>query len=162
MAFGYFAMSQNGRAFSFLNPIENPTMLLIIAYTVRKLPFIVRSAISGLQQMSYTYEEAAQCLGCSPIKAGIKITFPLIIANLLAGGLLVFSQTMLEVSDSLILAQKQRYYPITKAIYELINLLGEGPFLACSLGVWAMTFLAITVISASTFMGKNLGTIFKA
>jgi iron(III) transport system permease protein len=162
MAFGYFAMSQNGRVFSFLNPIENPTMLLIIAYTVRKLPFIVRSAISGLQQMSYTYEEAAQCLGCPPVKASIKITFPLIIANLLAGGLLVFSQTMLEVSDSLILAQKQQYYPITKAIYELINLLGEGPFLACSLGVWAMTFLAITVISASTFMGKNLGTIFKA
>jgi iron(III) transport system permease protein len=162
MAFGYFAMSQNGRAFSFLNPIENPTMLLIIAYTVRKLPFIVRSAISGLQQMSYSYEEAAQCLGCSPVKTSIKITFPLIIANLLAGGLLVFSQTMLEVSDSLILAQKQQYYPITKAIYELINLLGEGPFLACSLGVWAMTFLAITIISASIFMGKNLGAIFKA
>jgi iron(III) transport system permease protein len=116
MAFGYFAMSKNGRAFSFLNPTENPTMLLIIAYTVRKLPFIVRSAISGLQQMSYTYEEAAQCLGCSPIRASLKITFPLIVANLLAGGLLVFSQTMLEVSDSLILAQKQQYYPITKAI----------------------------------------------
>ncbi|MDR1433190.1 MAG: iron ABC transporter permease [Puniceicoccales bacterium] len=161
MAFGYLAMSQKGRAFSFLNPVENPTMLLVIAYAIRKLPFMVRSAVAGLQQMSYTYEEAAQCLGCSPIKAGIKITFPLIIANLMAGGLLVFSQTMLEVSDSLILAQKQQYYPITKAIYELMNLLGEGPFLACSLGVWAMTFLAIMIISTSIFMGKNLGAVFR-
>jgi iron(III) transport system permease protein len=162
IAFGYLAMSQKGRAFSFLNPIANPTALLVISYAVRKLPFMVRSAVSGLQQMSCEYEEAAQCLGCSPIKAGIRITFPLIIANLLAGGLLIFSQTMVEVSDSFVLAQKQQYYPITKAIYELMNLLGEGPFLACSLGVWAMTFLAITIIGASIFMGKNLGAVFKA
>jgi iron(III) transport system permease protein len=69
---------------------------------------------------------------------------------------------MLEVSDSLILAQKQQYYPITKAIYELMHLLGEGPFLACALGVWAMTFLAVTIVGASIFMGKNLGAIFRA
>jgi iron(III) transport system permease protein len=162
MAFGYLAMSQKGKAFSFLNPIDNPTMLLVIAYAIRKLPFMVRSAVAGLQQMSPTYEEAAQCLGCSPVKAGLKITFPLIVANLLAGGLLVFSQTMLEVSDSLILAQKQQYYPITKSIYELMNLLGEGPFLACSLGVWAMTFLAVTIIGASIFMGEKLGAVFRA
>ncbi|MDR1595380.1 MAG: iron ABC transporter permease [Puniceicoccales bacterium] len=162
MAFGYLAMSQKGRAFSFLNPVANPTMLLVIAYAIRRLPFMVRSAVAGLQQMSYTYEEAAQCLGCSPVKAGIRVTFPLIIANLLAGGLLVFSQTMLEVSDSLVLAQKQQYYPITKAIYEFMNLLGEGPFLACSLGVWAMTFLAIMIITISVFMGKNLGAVFRA
>jgi iron(III) transport system permease protein len=162
MAFGYLAMSQKGKAFSFLNPVENPTMLLVIAYAIRRLPFMVRSAVSGLQQMSYTYEEAAQCLGCSPIKTSIKITLPLIIANLLAGGLLIFSQMMLGVSDSLILAQKQQHYPITKAIYELMSLIGEGPFLACSLGVWAMTFLAITIIGVSIFMGKNLGAVFRA
>lgn len=162
MAFGYFAMSQKGRAFDFLNPIENPTSLLILSYSVRKLPFMVRSAVSGLQQVSYTYEEAAQNLGCSPLKAGILVTFPLILANLLAGGLLVFSQTMLEVSDSLILAQKQQFYPITKAIYELMNLFGDGPFLACALGVWAMAFLATAIIGASIFMGKNFGAIFRA
>jgi iron(III) transport system permease protein len=68
MAFRCYSTSQKGRAFAFINPIENPTLLLIIAYAVRKLPFIVRSSISGLQQMGYTYEETAQCLGCSPIK----------------------------------------------------------------------------------------------
>ncbi|MDR3273815.1 MAG: iron ABC transporter permease [Puniceicoccales bacterium] len=162
MAFGYLAMSQKGRAFEFLNPIENPTILLVLSYSVRKLPFMVRSAVAGLQQMSYTYEEAAQNLGCSPLKASLTVTFPLIMANLLAGGLLVFSQTMLEVSDSLILAQKQQFYPITKAIYELMNLFGDGPFLACALGVWSMAFLATTIIGASIFMGKNFGAIFRA
>jgi iron(III) transport system permease protein len=59
MAFGYFSMSQKGGGFALINPIESPTSLQIMASAIRKLPFIVRSAISGLQQMSYTYEEAA-------------------------------------------------------------------------------------------------------
>lgn len=161
MAFGYLAMTQEGKLFSFLNPTENPTILLIVAYAIRKLPFIVRSAVAGLEQTSNAYEEAAQNLGCPPLKASIKITIPLILANLLAGSLLVFSQSMLEVSDSLILAQKQQYYPITKAIYELLNLLGDGPYIACALGVWAMLFLAVTIIGASLLLGKSLGSIFR-
>jgi iron(III) transport system permease protein len=40
-------------------------------------------------------------------------------------------------------------------------MLGDGPFLACALGVWAMTFLAITIIGASTIMGKSFGSIFR-
>lgn len=161
MAFGYLAMTQEGKIFSFLNPIENPTALLIIAYAIRKLPFMVRSAVAGLEQTSVTYEEAAQNLGCPPLKSSFKITLPLILANLLAGGLLVFSQSMLEVSDSLILAQKQQFYPITKAIYELLKILGDGPYIACALGVWAMCFLAVTILGASILLGKSLGSIFR-
>jgi iron(III) transport system permease protein len=162
IAFGYLVISQKGKLFAILNPIENPTTLLVIAYAIRKLPFMVRSAVAGLQQTSVTYEEAAASLGSKPLNTYWKITMPLIFGNLIAGALLVFSQTMLEVSDSLIIAQKQQFYPITKAIYELVNLLGEGPFLACALGVWCMLFLAITLFGASVFMGKKMGAIFKA
>ncbi len=161
LAFGYFIMSQEGRFFAFLNPVENPTMLLIIAYAVRKLPFMVRAAVAGLQQTSVAYEEAARNLGCPPWKAALKITTPLIAANLLAGAILVFSQSMLEVSDSLILAVKQQYFPITKAIYELMMLLGDGPYLACALGVWAMVFLGVSIFAANSLLGKKLGTIFR-
>ncbi len=161
MAFGYLAMSREGQFFEFLNPTQNPTGLLIIAYAVRKLPFLVRSAVAGLQQTSGVYEEAAQSLGSSPLKAVIRITLPLIMANLMAGGLLAFSQSMLEVSDSLFLAQRQDDYPITKAIYELMSLLGDGRYIASALGVWSMIFLSITVIGSSVLMGRKLGSIFK-
>lgn len=161
VAFGYLAMSQEGRAFSFLNPVENPTILLIIAYSVRRLPYVVRSAVAGFQQTSETLEEAAQNLGCPPLKALRKITLPLIAANLIAGGLLAFAFAMLEVSDSLILAQKQAFYPITKAILELFQLLGDGQFIASALGVWAMTFLGICIVGLSIVLGKRLGAIFR-
>ena len=64
LAFGYLAMAQEGRFFSFLNPVRDPTILLIIAYSVRRLPYVVRSAAAGFQQTSETLEEAAQSLGC--------------------------------------------------------------------------------------------------
>lgn len=161
LAFGYLAMSQEGRFFDFINPIENPTVLLIIAYSVRRLPFVVRSAVAGFQQTSVTLEEAAQNLGTPPLKATIKVTLPLIMANLIAGGLLAFAFAMLEVSDSLILAQKQAFYPITKAILELFQLLGDGKFIASALGVWAMVFLGVTIVGMSLLLGKKLGAIFR-
>jgi len=161
LAFGYVSMTQDGRAFAFLNPSKDPTLLLIIAYSVRRLPYVVRSAVAGLQQTSVTLEEAAQNLGCPPLRTLRRITLPLIAANVLAGGLLAFSFAMLEVSDSLILAQKQQHYPITKAIYELFQLMGEGRFVAAALGVWAMVFLGLTILVTSRILGKKMGALFR-
>lgn len=161
LAFGYLSMTQDGRFFAFLNPSRDPTLLLVIAYAVRRLPYVVRAAAAGLQQTSVTLEEAAQNLGASPFRAVRRITFPLIAANLIAGALLAFSFAMLEVSDSLILAQKQQHFPITKAIYELFQLLGEGRFVASALGVWAMLFLGVTIFATSRILGKKLGALFR-
>jgi iron(III) transport system permease protein len=161
LAFGYLAMTQEGKLFGFMNPAVDPLLILVIAYAVRRLPYVVRSAAAGFQQTSETLEEAAQNLGCPPFRAMRKITLPLITANLMAGGLLAFSFAMLEVSDSLILAQKQEDFPITKAIYELYQLIGEGRFVASALGVWAMVFLGVTIIGASVILGKKLGAIFR-
>jgi iron(III) transport system permease protein len=161
LAFGYMAMTRPGEWFSPLDPVQNALPLLVIAYAVRRLPYVVRSAAAGLQQVSQELEYAAQNLGASLARTLRRVTIPLISANLLAGGLLAFSFAMLEVSDSIMLAQRQPQYPITKAIYELYQLIGEGRYLACALGVWAMAFLAITIVSASVLLGRRLGAIFR-
>jgi iron(III) transport system permease protein len=62
---------------------------------------------------------------------------------------------MLEVSDSLILAQQQQHFPITKAIFELSQLNGEGRMLAAALGVWAMLLLASSVWVARRLVGDQ-------
>ncbi|MBX7209223.1 MAG: iron ABC transporter permease [Verrucomicrobiaceae bacterium] len=162
LAFGYLAMSREGRSFHWLMLGENPLLLLVIAYSVRRLPYVVRSAAAGLQQVSPALEEAAQNLGATPERALWRITLPLVAPNLIAGGLLAFAFAMLEVSDSMILAQQAAHYPVTKAIYSLISALGNGPSLAAALGVWAMIFLAVTMIGAGIILGKKLGAIFKA
>ena len=158
LAFGYLALSQDGRSFSFLmGDNGNPLFLLIIAYAVRRLPYVVRAAVAGLQQSNVTLEEAAKSLGASPTRMMRRIALPLLSANLLAGGILAFAFAMLEVSDSLILAQQAEHYPITKAIYALLNTLGNGYELASALGVWAMVFLGISIIGAVLLAGKRGG-----
>jgi iron(III) transport system permease protein len=161
LAFGYLAMARDGSFFSFINPVRNPTVLLVVAYSVRRMPYVVRSAAAGFGQTSETLEEAAQSLGCPPLKALLRITLPLIAANLIAGAILAFSFAMLEVSDSLILAQKQAFYPITKAIMELYQLLGDGKFVASALGVWAMVFLGVVIGGLTLLLGRRLGTLFR-
>ncbi|MCH2153214.1 MAG: iron ABC transporter permease [Phycisphaerales bacterium] len=170
MAFGYVAMTLTwplGKG----DPLEgmidvvgadpNPMLLLVIAYGVRRLPYVVRSTVAGLEQTSGELEEAALNLGASRVRAIRTIILPLIIANLLAGALLAFSFAMLEVSDSLILAQREGDYPITKAIYVLFERLGDGPYIASAMGVWAMALLAVTLVGASVLIGKKMGAIFR-
>jgi iron(III) transport system permease protein len=162
LAFGYLSMVRPGKPFHWLMLGENPLLLLVIAYSVRRLPYVVRSAAAGFEQIGVSLEEAAQNLGAPPLEALKKITLPLIAPNLIAGGLLAFSFAMLEVSDSLILAQQARHYPITKAIYSLVTALGDGPLMASALGVWAMIFLGVTLLGASMILGRKLGALFKA
>lgn len=161
LAFGYVA------AFDFkvpwLNPRENPTLLLIISYSVRRLPYIVRSAYAGFQQTSVTLEEASANLGASPFRTLRKITLPLVMANLIAGTILTFSFAMLEVSDGLILAMRQKFFPITKTIYELMGRIDpNAPSVACALGVVGMVILTLSLLVAGKLLGKRIGQLFRA
>ncbi len=158
LAFGYLALAQEGRAFHFLvGEGANPALLLVIAYAVRRLPYVVRAAVAGLQQSNVALEEAALSLGATPMRMMRRIALPLLSANLIAGGILAFAFAMLEVSDSLILAQQAEHFPITKAIYALLNTLGNGYELASALGVWAMVFLGIAIVGAVSLAGKRGG-----
>ncbi len=171
MAFGYLAISSwlsnlgFVRASAFWTGLfdvrVNPALFLVVAYAVRRLPYMVRSAAAGLQQTSEAFEEAAWNLGASPARTVRRVTLPLIMANLVAGLMLAFAFSMLEVSDSLMLAQQARFYPITKTIYELFQLLGTGKYLASALGVWAMMFLTVTIAGVSVLLGKKMGALFR-
>ena len=145
-----------------LGPTPNPIPLLVVAYAVRRLPYVVRSAVAGLEQTPVDLEDAARNMGAGKFTVMRKIVLPLIVANLVAGALLAFSFSMLEVSDSLILAQREGDYPITKAIYVLFERLGDGPGIASAMGTWAMLLLACTLAGASILLGKKLGAVFRA
>ncbi|MBL9119840.1 MAG: iron ABC transporter permease [Phycisphaerae bacterium] len=145
-----------------LGATPNPLPLLVLAYAIRRLPYVVRSAVAGLEQTSVELEEAALNLGASRFTMTRRVVLPLIVANLVAGGLLAFAFAMLEVSDSLILAQREAHYPITKAIYTFADRLGDGPYVASAMGVWGMALLAVCLVGASMVLGKKMGQMFRA
>jgi len=162
VAFGYVAaFSDPAFKGTLLDVRANPFPLLVVAYAIRRLPYMVRAAYAGFQQTSVTLEEAAHNVGAGPMRTLKRVTLPLVAANLLAGGILCFAFAMLEVSDSLILATREQFFPITKAIYELVND-PQGPYVASALGVLGMLLLAASLFLAGRFLGKRLGELFRA
>jgi len=160
LAFGYVA------GFDFkipwLNPRDNPTLLLVVSYSVRRLPYIVRSAYAGFQQTSVTLEEASANLGAPPFRTLRKITLPLVMASLIAGTILTFSFAMLEVSDGLILAMREQFFPITKMIWQLMGRIDPGaPGVACALGVVGMLILSASLLLAGKILGQKMGQMFR-
>ena len=167
LSFGYLSISiwfkrkLGPRTPFFLNVQEWPAVMLVLAYAARRLPYVVRAAVAGLQQTPRDLELAAANLGAGRWTVLRRVTLPLILASLIAGGLLAFAFAMLEVSDSLILAQRMQYYPITKAILDLSMRLGDGLYIASALGVWAMLLLTLTILAANALLGKKIGAVFR-
>jgi iron(III) transport system permease protein len=171
LAFGYVAVSLRwpfGGADAPLAPFAgilgadpNPFPFLVAAYAVRRLPYVARSAAAGLEQASPELEDAARACGASRWRSMRRVAVPLVAANLAAGAVLAFSFSMLEVSDSLMLAQREAHYPVTKAIWALVERLGDGPGIASALGVWAMALLGSAVLLAGALGGRRVAAAFR-
>ncbi|MBB4184046.1 ABC transporter permease subunit [Sinorhizobium terangae] len=70
--------------------ILNTNWAIYIGIVYSYLPFMVLPIYSALEKMDHTLTEAAQDLGCTPITAFWRVTFPLSFAGVVAGCLLVF------------------------------------------------------------------------
>ncbi|MFI0844991.1 ABC transporter permease subunit [Mesorhizobium sp. IMUNJ 23232] len=70
--------------------ILNTHTAIFIGIVYSYLPFMVLPLYSSLEKMDYSLIEAAQDLGCPPISAFWKITFPLSLPGVVAGCMLVF------------------------------------------------------------------------
>ena len=136
-------------------------LFLVLSYAVRRLPYTTRACVAGLEQVPSSLEEAAKGLGASLGKVLRRVTVPLIAANVSAGAILAFAFAMLEVSESLILANRPADYPLTKAIYHRFGRVGDGDQLASGLGLFALVFMAISLLAAGAFLGRKWGEMFR-
>ncbi|MEK1865878.1 MAG: ABC transporter permease subunit [Ensifer adhaerens] len=79
-----------------INVIDQPLIILntnwaiYIGIVYSYLPFMVLPIYSSLEKMDHTLTEAALDLGCTPFSAFWRVTFPLSLAGVVAGCLLVF------------------------------------------------------------------------
>jgi iron(III) transport system permease protein len=83
--------------------LTGTALVIILSIFIRRLPYSVRSAASALRQVSPSMEEAAISLGYSPMRAFMKVTVPLILPGIIAGGMLSFVTAINELSSSLVL-----------------------------------------------------------
>jgi len=122
--------------------------ILVISYSMRRLPYSVRSGHAALQQIHISLEEAAQNLGATRFWTLLRVTVPLMAAGLFAGGTMSFLTAFTEVSTSLMVQPLQgplgvHARPITLGIYTEIQRGAGGYAAAGALGVIQIVAAAI-------------------
>ncbi len=76
-------------------------VVLVVSYSVRKLPYVVRSVYAGFQQVHVGLEEAALNLGATRAKVVFGVVLPFILSYIFSGAVLGFIYMATEVSTSI-------------------------------------------------------------
>ena len=81
-----------GRIFGWANSLSFWTML--IAHITFCLPYVILQVLPRLRQMDPSLPEAAQDLGCTPLKAFLKVTLPEIMPGIVTGAIMAFTMSL--------------------------------------------------------------------
>jgi molybdate transport system permease protein len=95
----------------------------VVAAVVASLPFLVRAAQAGFEQVDRTYEEAARTLGRSEFAIFLTITVPLAWRGIVAGLALCFARAVGEFGATLMVARNipGRTQTASIAIYDAVQ-----------------------------------------
>jgi len=150
LAVGYLRVSHGWSVPGLGAPLTSTWLILVIVYAMRRLPYTVRGAYAALQQLPLSLEEAAQNLGASRARAFLKVTLPLMGRGLVAGGLLAFVSSAVDLSSTILLVPNVEMGPLSYGIYLYMqSAVGRGP--GAALGV-----VAIVLVAAGTWLATRL------
>jgi len=149
-----------GQVGAFIDPTNialfQAWLVFIIAYSVRRLPYVVRSVYAGFQQVHENLEEAAMNLGAPRYKVVFGITMPFIVGYVLSGALLGFIYMATEVSTSITFGGvRPDQAPLTYYMaMTLAGAAGEGPMLVAAMGALLIA-IQLAVVIAVVYIFKQ-------
>ena len=123
-------------------PLATWWVIIVIAMTIRRLPYALRSCVAAIQQVSVMLEEAAENLGAAKARTIWRIVIPLMSGGILAGFVTSFATAAVELSATIMLVARESDAPLAYGIYEFMqSAAGRGP--GAALGVIAVLFVGI-------------------
>lgn len=131
--------------------LTGTALLLIIAYTIRRLPYMIRSTMGTMRAIKQDIEEAAINLGATPLTAAITIIGPLMLPGIAAGSLLVFITVIKETSISILIAPAE-WAPMSLAIFQ--NILRGEYYTAAAMSV-ILVILVLILQAVANRLSKN-------
>ncbi len=131
-------------------PLTQTWLLIMLAYSVRRLPYALRSCMAALQQINVSLEEAAEMLGASKWRSVRRVLIPLMAGGILAGFVSSFITAAVELSATILLVVKESQAPMSYGIYlYLQSVAGRGP--GAALGV-----LLVLIVAIGTYLSHRL------
>jgi iron(III) transport system permease protein len=131
-------------------PVVSFWLIIALAYTVRRLPYALRSCMAALQQIHVAMEEAAQNLGANTRRTITRVVVPLMAGGILAGFVTSFLTAAVELSATLMLVSSTSDAPVSYGIYLYMqSIAGRGP--GAALGV-----VAVLLVAAGTYISHRV------
>jgi len=131
-------------------PITQTWLLIMLAYSVRRLPYALRSCMAALQQINVSLEEAAEMLGASKWRSVRRVVIPLMAGGILAGFVSSFITAAVELSATILLVVKESQAPMSYGIYLYMqSISGRGA--GAALGV-----LLVLTVAVGTYLSHML------
>jgi len=151
LAIGYLRMFQGVEIGGV--PVTQTWLLIMLAYSVRRLPYALRSCMAALQQINVSLEEAAEMLGASKWRAVRRIVIPLMAGGILAGFVSSFITAAVELSATILLVVKESQAPMSYGIYLYMqSVSGRGA--GAALGVLLVLTVAIGTYLSHVFVDR--------
>jgi iron(III) transport system permease protein len=115
-------------------------LIMVLAYTVRKLPFTVRASSAIVHQIDPSLEEASISLGVSPLRTVLRLVIPLMLGGIVAGMVLTWVTVASELSSTVVLYSGP-WRTLTIVMFQALEGTGAGTAVAA-----ASVLIAITLV----------------
>lgn len=119
--------------------------ILIVAFTIKRMPYTIRSSAAILRQIGVSVEEAALSLGASNLKTFFKITLPMMGPGVVSGAIMSWITIITELSSSILL-YTGKTKTMTIAIYTEVIRGNYGIAAALSTILTVITIISIFVM----------------
>jgi iron(III) transport system permease protein len=160
LAIGYLRVFHGWDVPGLGQPLTATWLILVIAYAVRRLPYTVRAAYATLQQLHVSMEESAQSLGAPPGRTFRRVTLPLMTRGLVAGGLIAFITSAVELASTILLVPRIELGPLSYGIYIYMqSAVGRGA--GAALGVVAIVLVALGTLLINRLSSRGTASAFR-
>jgi len=131
-------------------PLATWWVIIVVALTIRRLPYALRACMAALQQVSVMLEEAAENLGATKQRTLWRVVVPLMSGGILAGFVTSFATASVELSATIMLVARESDAPLAFGIYEFMqSASGRGP--GAALGI-----IAVLIVGLGTYVSHRI------
>ncbi len=135
-------------------PLASWWVIIVVALTIRRLPYALRACTAALHQVSISLEEAAENVGAGKMHTVRKIVVPLMAGGIVAGFVTSFATATVELSATLMLVTTESDAPLAYGIYVFMqSAAGRGP--GAALGLIAVVVVALGSYLSHHFIERN-------
>lgn len=125
--------------------LTGTAFILIVAFTIKRMPYTVRSSAAILRSIGVSTEEAALSLGASSLKTFFKVTLPMMMSGVISGAIMSWITIITELSSSILL-YTGRTKTMTIAIYTEVVRGNYGVAAALSTVLTAISVCSIFIM----------------